>query len=171
MTIKHLLAEIEARLPELEWKMKSLGTAFSTKALPRGIFRQGISATACIAEIQSDLDALALQHSEYSAHYLAERLHTKINVLIALFHYNADKITDHHPSTFYVNKLATRQQWLQDLEKTIDELELQRQGLLKASQKMQLRQEPQSLLELQTELGKLERRITLAKEAFTKITK
>lgn len=76
MTVEQLLLALEARLPELEWKVSSLAsTHFSSHSLPRGLFhlRLGAKASACITEIKTDIQTLAVQKNQCSAYYLAPK--------------------------------------------------------------------------------------------------
>lgn len=168
MSIDVLLLELEARLPELEWKLSSLGTAFSPKSLPRGLFRPHLegSASVYVAEIKLDIQALVRQKSNYSAYYLVQRIQQKINVLVTLCHLQANKLkSEERKSNFGLQMINTRQQWLQTLEKDISILSAQQQAMSKSLQQMQTRgREPQALLSLQGELGEVEKRLTLAKE-------
>lgn len=170
MHIDILLHKLESRLPELEWKLSTLGTALSPKSLPRGLFRSHleITASACIAEIKADIYTLARQKSEYGAYYLAQRIQQKINVLIILCHIQANKSKSAEKINFGLNRISTRQQWLQSLEKEINLLAAQQEAMAKALQQMQACSNTQSLLRLQAELGEVEKRLTLAKETFTR---
>ena len=172
MSISALLVELEERLPELEWKINTLGNSFSFKSLPRGLFRPRFEVTpsACVAEIKADMRALALQKSEYSAHYLAQRIHQKINVLVTLCHLRANKQKKNEKINFGVTSISTRQQWLQSLQKDINLLTEQQLAMTKTLEQMQSRGNPQALLNLQAELGEIEKRLTLAKETFARTT-
>lgn len=172
MTIEQLLHTLEARLPELEWKISSLvSTNFSTKSLPRGLFHSHIdaSASACVNEIKADIQNLAAQKSQYSAYYLAQRINQKINVLVTLCHLQAKKPKARENISFGVNRINTRQQWLQSLQSDIDLLSAQQQAMHKSQQLMQQSHaDPKVLLNLQAELGEVEKRLTLAKETFAR---
>lgn len=168
MNDKALLLELTERLPELEWKISSLGAALSTNSLPKGLFRQrtDMSAATCIAEIKADLQQLADQKNEYSAYYLAERIQQKISVLVALCHLQANKPKAQEKINFGLDKICTRQQWLQALEKDINRLTAQQQAQIKTLEQIKARGDTQAVLQLQAELGEVEKRLTLAKEAF-----
>jgi hypothetical protein len=169
MNDKAILEELAERLPELEWKMNSLGALFSAYALPKGLFRPSMdgSATACIAEIKADIQQLTVQKNESSAYYLAARIQKKISVLVALCHLQANKPKVERKINFGLNKISTRQQWLQTLENEINLLTLQQEAQIKAIQQMQTRGDTQALLQLQVDLGDVEKRLTLAKETFS----
>lgn len=170
MGIDTLLQELEARLPELEWKVSSLGTALSTQTLPRGLFHPHLETTAatCIAEIKADIALMAAKKREGSAHYLAQRIRQKINVLVTLCHIQSSKPKPEVKINFGLNMISTRQQWLQTLEKDINLLTAQQEAMNKALQQTQVQGKTQILLQLKAELGEVEKRLTLAKETFAR---
>lgn len=164
-----LLTELIARLPELEWKITSLGSSFSSHSLPRGLFRADKESTGAhyITEIKEDIHALSLQNNERSALYLAERLQRKINVLVALCQIHGRKNKTEEKVYFGVKMLSTRQQWICDLETDIHALEQQRQALnLTLEHMMRRNQDPEVILQLKAELGEIERRLTLVQETL-----
>ena len=110
--ISELLDELTARLPELEWKIGELNASFSNHSLPPGLFRRAIepSGSACVAEIKTDIQALSQQKNERSAHYLAERIKQKINVLVALCQIQSRKTKPEDKNYFGIKMLSTRQQ-------------------------------------------------------------
>jgi primosomal protein N'' len=170
MTIEQLLRALEARLPELEWKMSSLpSTQFSNKSLPRGLFhsRMEANASTCISEIKADIQNLAIQNNQHSAYYLAQCIHRKINVLVTLCHLQASKPKIREAINFGVNLINTRQQWLQSLQNDIELLSAQQQSMYKLQQS---HTDPNVLLNLQAELGEVEKRLVLAREAFSRAT-
>lgn len=166
--IDELLADLSARLPELEWKINGLTPVISSHSLPRGLFSAAIELTgsACVAEIKSDINALAKQSNPRSAHFLAERIKQKVNVLVTLCQIASRKEKPESPVTFGINMLTTRQKWLQSLENNINTLHEQRLALTKALEQIQRSGNSQAILNVQGELGEAERRLTLAKEAF-----
>ncbi len=170
MNIAQLLADLEARLPELEWKFATLGIVLSPNSLPKGLFylRQATTASACVAEIKDDIQALTLQKNESSSYYLAKRIHQKINVLVILCQIQANKPKKEEKIHFGVKQLSTRQQWLQTLENDIRILKAQQQALTKTLQQMQSQAHAQAILNLQAELGKLEKHLTLAQETYAR---
>lgn len=169
MTIKALLDELQGRLPELEWKLGQLAGPISARTLPKGLFhvKPDSAATSYIAEVRHDIDLLARQKNEYSAFYLAERIRQKINVLVLLCQMKGKSAkADEHPA-FGLQMISTRQQWLQSLEKDIAALRQQRDVMLKALEQMTRRGNTQALLDLQAQLGALEKKMTIAEEAYT----
>ncbi|WP_019215325.1 hypothetical protein [Legionella tunisiensis] len=173
MTIEQLLLALEARLPELEWKVSSLGsTHFSTKSLPRGLFHsQGdANASTFVNEIKADIQHLAIQKNQSCAYYLAQRINQKINVLVTICHLQDKKPKAREHISFGVNLIGTRQQWLQSLQSDIELLSAQQQAMHKSLQLMQQSADPKALLNLQAELGEVERRLTVAKETFARAT-
>jgi hypothetical protein len=165
-----LLHELIARLPELEWKINGLGSSFSGHSLPRGLFRWSFepSGAACVAEIKADLQALSQQDNERSANYLAERIRQKINVLVALCQIHSRKNKPQQKAYFGVKMLSTRQQWIHDLEVDIRTMEQQQQAMNKTLDQMMRSQNAAAILQLKSELGEIERRLTLAKETLTR---
>lgn len=168
-----LLSDLSSRLPELEWKVNELGSAFSSHNLPRGLFRAGREANGagCIAEIKADITALAQQKQERSAEYLAERIQRKVNVLVKICQMHNRKPAAEKKAYFGVKMLSTRQQWIRDLEVEISLMEKQQQAMyLSLEQMMRRSHAPDTVLQLKAELGKIEQRITLAKETLARAT-
>lgn len=165
-----LLADLSSRLPELEWKIKGLGASFPVYSLPRGLFQTpfGVSGATCIAEIKSDILALSLQKNRRSATYLASRIQQKINVLVVLCQQHQRKNKAENKLSFSLKSLSTRQQWLLALENEINTLTLQHQALLRTMAQMTLEADTASTLNVQKELGQLEKQLTLAREALQK---
>ena len=168
---KELLSELITRLPELEWKISGLGSSFSIRSLPKGLFRTNIgeNAAACIAEIKQDIQTLSQQKPGRSALYLAERITRKVNVLVAVCHVYGRKNKAEEKTSFGVTMLSTRQQWIQELEKDIHTLEQQQQAMLKTLEQMQRNHhDATAILHLKAELGKIERHLTLAAETLNR---
>ena len=169
MKNKDLLQQLIARLPELEWKISYFGPSLSTKTLPRGLFSSHLEMNAanCIAEIKADIQKLAGQKNENSAKYLAARIEQKISVLVTLCHLqmNKPKSKVEQKVKFSLNQISTRQLWLKDLEVEINRLTEQQNSLTKTLEELKIRGENQGVLQLQAELGELQKRLTMAKEA------
>lgn len=160
-----VLKKLTARLPELEWKLSRLGSAFAVSALPAGLFsaRIGTTAQSAVAEIKSDIAALAKRREGRSSLYLARRIQQKINVLVALCHQaNLDEKKDNPSSHLGINQLMTRQQWLSSLTSEIDRLVVQKEALSRALSETI----PATCLILEGEMGELEKRLTLARERY-----
>lgn len=166
---KEQLKQLSARLPELEWKLNTLGVLFNPKKLPAGLFTHCFEMTAqsCISELKSDLLAVQKQTNERSARYIANRIEQKINVLVRMCKLNNTKPTE-RVASFGVQAINTRQQWLHSLEQTIDTLNEQYKALEKAQKALQQQQKVQAVLNLQAEMGDLGRRLTLAKETLAR---
>lgn len=166
--INELLAELTSRLPELEWKISGLGSLISSQSVPRGLFRSSneLTGTACVDEIKSDIQALSHQRNERSAHYLANRIKQKVNVLVALCQIESRKNKIEEKIHFGVKMLSTRQQWIGTLEKEVSILEKQQQAIAKALSQMKQSTNAAAILSVQGELGEVQRRLTLAKEAL-----
>ena len=166
--INVLLAELTSRLPELEWKIIGLGSFISCHSVPRGLFRSSneLTGTACVEEIKADIQALSHQKNERSAHYLANRIKQKVNVLVALCQIESRKNKVEEKIHFGVKMLSTRQQWIETLEREVSTLEQQQQAIAKALSQMKLSTNAEAILSVQGELGEVQRRLTLAKEAL-----
>lgn len=166
--INELLAELTARLPELDWKISGLKPFISNHSVPRGLFRSGLELTgaACVAEIKADIQALSQQDNERSAHYLANRIKQKVNVLVSLCQIESRKKKPEDKVYLGLKMLSTRQQWIQSLELDISTLETQQQALEKALAQMKRGTNAAAILSVQGELGEVERRLTLAREAL-----
>lgn len=166
--INDLLVELTSRLPELEWKISGLSSIISSHSVPRGLFRSGIELTgpACIEEIKLDIHALSHQKNERSGHFLADRIKQKVNVLVALCQMDSRKSKPEGKVYFGMKMLSTRQQWIQTLERDITTLVMQQQAMTKALEQMKCSTNAVAILSLQGELGEVERRLTLAREAL-----
>lgn len=168
--IQNLITDLMARLPELEWKITNLSPALFHRSLPKKVFKaQEPTAIACINELKADLQVLRQVKHERSAEYLAEQLKQKVSILVAisrLEHKNKEKI---QPASFSMEKISTRQQWLQALEQEVEVLRKQKQALsTRLSQINPQKSDPALLLNLKHELGLLEKKLTLAEEALNK---
>ena len=163
-----LLDELGSRLPELEWKINRLYPQLSSYNIPRGLFHPAMeyTGTACSEEIKANIQALSVQKNERSAHFLAERIKQKINVLVTLCQIDSKKKKPEEKVSFGIKMLSTRQQWIETLEKDINTLEKQQQALEKTLQHMKTGSNDTSILSVQKELGEVDRRVTLAKEAL-----
>ncbi|BCA94088.1 hypothetical protein TUM19329_04490 [Legionella antarctica] len=166
--INEQLAELTSRLPELEWKISGLSSLISRQSVPRGLFRSSneLTATVCVDEIKTDINALAHQKNERSAHYLANRIKQKVNVLVALCQIESRKNKVGDKPHFGVKMLSTRQQWIETLEREVSVLENQQQAIAKALSQMKQGSNAAAILSVQGELGEVQRRLTLAKEAL-----
>lgn len=171
MNIKQLLAELSGRLPELEWKLGNMGKVFSSKSLPKSLFRLGMGASsrAYVEEIKTDIQILGQRRDQSSALFLAGRIRQKINVLVALCQLDTTLEKPDTNINYNMDRLATRQQWLQSLTEEISILDQQLQALRSTHKKL-IGQDPASQLNLQAELGRVEKRLTLAQETYKKAT-
>lgn len=165
-----LLLKLTERLPELEWRISKLGVSFSSKNLPKGLFRfsKELNGSACITEIKEEIQRLSNEKNKLSAFYLAERISQKINVLVILCKMHQQKNKQEEKVHFGINKLRSRQQWINDLQREIDTLTEQQQAMIKTLHEMKGRPDSSMVLHLKAELGELERRLTLAKESLVR---
>ncbi|MGQ3888371.1 hypothetical protein ACQUW5_04985 [Legionella sp. CNM-1927-20] len=169
MSIDSLLASLLTRLPELEWQLSKFGLAFSAKLFSPGLFRcyPKDDIQAYSKEIKDDIKILSQQKNNQVAHYLARQINQKINVLVSFCQQQANQKILAADTDFTINKLTTRQQWLQNLEAQIILLRNQKEALInRLSQSRELRDE--IVLKLKAELGQLQKKLTLAEEAYTK---
>jgi hypothetical protein len=169
MSIDSLLSSLLARMPELEWQLSKFGAAFSAKLFTRGLFRcyPKDDIQAYSKEIKDDIEILCQQTNAQASYYLARQIHQKINVLVAFCQQQSNQKITMDNNDFTVNKLTTRQQWLQNLEKQITLLTKQKEALEnRLSQYKELNDE--IVLKLKAELGGLRKQLTLAEEAYTK---
>lgn len=168
--MKELVQKLSARLPELAWKLKSLHPTLNPKLLPPGLFSEQLEMTveSCIDEINANLQTLNGQDNERSAQYLADQVHKKINVLVRICQVSVDKRPNKSSLGFGVQAIATRQQWLGTLEEDIAKLSTQQQALAGTLHKLEIEKNSEALLKIKAEIGELEARLTLAKEALAR---
>lgn len=172
MEAADLLSELESRLPELAWKVTSLQPVLFVQHLPKGLFRaKELTGGSCLDEIRADIRRLSHHQDEPSALYIAERIKQKIHTLVGLC--QLEKRTVSSSSTTLalgLDKLTTRQQWVQQLEAEVHTLSMQQAALRKTLSQMQ-RNNPQStaVLNVIAELGELEKKLTLAQERFARL--
>lgn len=166
--IHELLAGLSARLPELEWKISELTVPITSHNLPKGLFHptHELTASTCIAEIKADIHHLSHQENKRGAEYIATRIKQKINVLVALCQIDRRRKKPEQKTVFTLDMLSTRQQWISTLEKNINTLTLQYQALTRTVQHMKTDTAAEVILCLKSELGEVERRLTLAQEAL-----
>jgi hypothetical protein len=164
--LNQLLTELMSRLPELEWKINSLGSSFSSRSLPSGLFKTNKERTGagCIEEIKADIEFLTRQNNKRSAFYLAKNIQRKVNVLVTLCQlYNSENKIEEKVH-FRMKTLTTRQQWVSELEADIRTLEQQEQALNNTLVSMTNRGNLDGALRLKADLGEIERHLTLARE-------
>ena len=168
--IQELIADLIARLPELEWKISSLNPFLLSQSISKNLFRsQDLTAAACIKELKVDIHVLSTQNNERSAQYLAVQVKQKISVLVGLCKVQQKKKNENKKANFGMVMLSTRQQWLHSLEHDVEVLIKQQEALAKRSAQMQFNNTvPSVLLNLKAELGEVEKKLTLAKEALNK---
>ncbi len=106
--------------------------------------------------------------SERSVQYLAVRVEQKINVLVRICQQSLEKKTPQREVYFGVQAISTRQQWLKSLQDEVDTLSHQHQALETAISTSKANNNIQTTLSLEKELGEAYRRLTLAKEMFSR---
>lgn len=162
------IAQLEARLPELEWKLGQLEVHLSAKSISSGIFQQRFQMTpqTCIQEIKSDLNALKMQANGQRAEFLAVRLGRKISTLVKLCQMSRPKQDLEPREHFKVQAMRTRQQWIQEIQNDRMKLAEQKQSLSARMSQLDA-QNTELALTIKRELGEVERRLTLAQEKYS----
>lgn len=153
-----LLKQISQRLPELEWQLKKVEPAYLKASMPAGLF----SSKSYLEEIKSDIQSLSQQQSSTARQFLADRINRKIHILVSICVQATPRKEQEKPQ-FSLNAINTRHQWLQSMEKKIQQLTEQKNALLQSyrQQKVVALQ-----LKIQQELGILQQQLTLAEEAY-----
>lgn len=166
--INELTADLIARLPELEWKVTGLNTFLLKKSINNNVFRAfDLTGSLCISEIKEDIISLSKQSNDLAAHHLAAQIKRKISILVGVC--RLEKKNKVKKEGFSISMLTTRQQWLQSLEQEVDVLLKQHKALSNTLSHMESSKvEPSILLNLRSELGQLEKKLTLAQEGLNK---
>lgn len=172
MDVSNQVASLMSRMPELEWQLGKLGSSFSPKSLPRALFRQAFDAPvlAYVAEIKADIATLSMHNNQQVVRYLALKVTQKVNVLVTICSRHNREQPVQEVVSYGVDKISTRQQWLQSLEANILMLDSQRQALANVLAQNNHADDSLSQLNLQRELGELEKRLTLARETRDRAT-
>ena len=168
--ITNALDSLVSRLPELEWRLGEIGPIAYTQ-LPHGLFHgahpgECLTASRCVDEIKHDLAVLGRQGESRSAHFLADKVSKKINVLLQLCQAFRHKAAREPRASFGVRSLSTRQQWLGELQGEIERLTAQQVALRTALEWHSIPRTPEAILMLQGELGEVTRHLVTAEEAF-----
>ena len=125
----------------------------------------------CIDEINANLSVLKTHKDDLSARYLADRVSEQINVLVKLCQLYASMQPAQKNVSFGVQSISTRQQWLSELQENINQLSAQKQAMLAALNQKKASQKPLVYLQLQAEVGEIDRRLTLARETLERSMK
>lgn len=172
--IDDVLDELNQRLPELSWKLASFGQTPSRRLqLPPGLFRAPLDAGSdgCIQELKKDIQTLQRQKQSPGALYLAMRIQQKVSVLVKLCQLHQQSTDTPEPSARYaIKELTTRKQWYESLEQELEQLTAQHTAILKAIERCSNSGDPQAMLSLQSDCGRIEKRMTLVKEELRTIT-
>ena len=172
-TISETVKILSDRLPELVWKLGAIQGEFHSKSLARGLFKERLEMTpqTCIDEINANLSVLKTHKDDLSARYLADRVSEQINVLVKLCQLYASMQPAQKNVSFGVQSISTRQQWLSELQENINQLSAQKQAMLAALNQKKASQKPLVYLQLQAEVGEIDRRLTLARETLERSMK
>lgn len=168
MTAHQVLNELSVRLPELQWALRLADKNSLSHSLPAGVFRSPLQGEpySFIEEIRWDLQVLARCLNDASGQALAQKIRHKIATLVAACRLPPHtKVATHGLESSVLKHMATRKQWVQNLEEQLTRLTEQHAALVhRLSQSM----DASLQLNLQAQLGQLQRELTLAKEAYTK---
>ena len=167
MSIPTLLDELKDRLPELEWQLQKLNCQAIRSLLPPGLFNTSLNNTFddYIHEIKEDIKILSRSKSSQAQQYLATKIDRKVNILVKLCHQKPpSNPTAPKKSVFEIDSILTRGQWIQKMSDQVQQLTTQKIALLQANANPRL--STASRLNLQHELGLIEKRLTLAEEAY-----
>lgn len=165
--IETIVLELRSRLPELEWKLSQVPFHVFRTHIAKGLFRtqQPKNPIAFLDEIRMDLMSLN-QHilHEQSAHFIADRIRTKIDLLVRLcILYGQTEAPARDFTKNLLTKLVTRRQQVQDIENQIALMQTQQAALMKT---LSQAHDVESQLLIQAELGQLERMLVQAREAL-----
>lgn len=159
-----VLEELKKRLPELAWHLNTMSN-MDVRYLPKGLFRcvafkTTLSVQLLLDEIHEDL--IQLEQVDYEAlqQWKAEQIRRKIHCLVYL--QQNQKHHDTKTATLDIKRLLTRQEWMTESEKEIQQLEKTRQALALALSKN--KSDPAAALKIQAEIGSIERRETLLRD-------
>ncbi len=162
------LSHLTARLPELAWQLNKIDKPILPNLLPPGLFKSCIDVPASfyIDEIKTDIERMKKSRSDAGERYLASKIQQKITVLVSICDKTVREKKTPASTDFSVKAIVTRQQWLQSLEATIKSLTEQRDALINCLAQKDSHENIQ--LNCYSELGLLEKRLTLAKETYAK---
>jgi hypothetical protein len=176
VTIKRLLKELSARIPELDWQLGKLGPSFSfdksiAYTLPKGLFKVTYNALSSeyIAEIKDDIASLPGytydEHNMQTILYIVNKIHQKIHTLVTIFaHHNRLKSLDEN-TDFFINKLTSYHKRLQPLEDMVAMLTEQKKALIYLL-KSNKHYTAIARLNLVCELNELEKQLVIASKAY-----
>lgn len=169
MSVQTVLMTLESRLPELEWQLKKHRKMFSPSHLPYGLFRNAPSALLSdyVHEIREDIQFLQRRTDEnHVLPYLALKLQQKINVLVTLCSRYMASITNPQPEVNSIpTLLQTRQARLHSLDELMNQLQAQKEALIRAGNENN-RAYPEVQLKLNHELGEVEKQLSLLQETY-----
>ncbi len=166
--------DLQARLPEIAWRLRAVDSLW--RHLPPGLFtctthEQTCTAEQCIKEITSNLNTLHHTTNARVAHFLAQQIQTKIEVLLKLSQLPVASQRSTSSQRYTIDSLLTRQHYLAQLHSDIRRLSAQ-QTALETTLASQLAQglRDESVARLQRDLGELARYLTQAQEALAVAT-
>jgi hypothetical protein len=171
MDLNDAVHALATRIPELEWRLSKLPYIARAK-LPRGLFQHDthltwIDSRRCIESLRHDLEALQANPDDFAAHFIAQQLSRKVNVLLRICHESSFK--EARLPVFSMQRMSTRQQWLVQLQQDITRLTAQQAALLEALSTHEARlMSVDATLLLQHELGEVTRRLTEAQEKLAR---
>lgn len=168
LDLHKIAQDLIARLPELEWKINTLGSSFCTFQLPKNLFtiKDNITGSACIADIRNDICLLLNQQSSRCALFLAQRIKQKINVLVLICHIHPSKESAHEKMNFNLQTLSSRKQWVAECELQIANLQQQKYAIEQRLVRNTQKETAALILSLKAELGTVERQLSIAVESL-----
>lgn len=157
MNIEILVKELKERLPELEWKLNH-SHPISNAALPHDLFPRTIefNAQELMVLLKQEIERLAQQNNPSSCYYLAQKIHRKISLLVSCL-----RMKETEPPNGFLQSICTRQQFVFELQKQIQNLHSHQQAL---ELRLLKTKDPDITLELKKEIGKIEQSLTEIRE-------
>lgn len=168
MRIQGLIEQLNARIPELEWKISQLPPNKSSWRLPRDVFRlkPGSPYLGYVSEVKEDLAQLALQRGATGQHYLAKKIEHKISLLIRMCVLQALQKAGSPTTIGVLQRLSTRQQWLAELQVQLSQTTQQIAAMQRQLSSPAIKKDTQAQLQLQHDIGQALQQHTILKERY-----
>jgi hypothetical protein len=162
MNVTILLEQLKSRMPELQWQLNKIGYALNPTSLPKGLFAAEAEPSAYIREIKKDIENLEqFQHNEKIALHLAQKIKQKIDSLVMLCHYKKNHLPPAPHQSFILDRMSTRQKWMNKMQKEIKILTEQQNSLNCTLKRLSDTLDKQQRLVLQGELVSIENQLSL----------
>ena len=172
MRIQRLIEQLKSRIPELEWKISQLSANKSLWRLPRGVFRlkAGSPYLDYVLEIKKDLLQLESQQNSACQHHLAKQIENKISLLVRISLLQGTKNKTSTNAKGVIQRLSTRQQWLQDLNLQITKTTQQIAALKNQLSNRAIQKDTQAQLQLEHDIGQACEQLTLLQERYQRMS-